>query len=236
MNQLNTASKQEWLQARLALLEEEKILTRARDTVTRLRQQLPWVRVEERYEFATETGTTSLSDLFGDHNQLIVQHYMFAPDWNEGCKSCSFWADQFNPVVAHLAARDVSLVVVSQAPYAKLAQFRQRMGWEFTWVSSAPSNFSNDYDVWYTPEQIESGRTFYNFKQGHHYGEHAPGVSVFAKSEEGEIFHTYSCYARGLDMLNGAYHLLDLVPKGRDEQDLPTSMSWLRLHDEYEAK
>ena len=235
MDQPNTANKEEWLQARLALLEEEKGLTRARDTVTRLRQQLPWVRVDKRYEFDAGPEMTSLSDLFSDRSQLIVQHYMFAPDWNEGCRSCSFWADQFSPVVPHLAARDVSLVVVSQAPYAKLEKFRRRMGWDFTWVSSAPGDFSNDYDVWYTPEQIESGRTFYNFQQGHHYGEHAPGVSVFVKTEDGEIYHTYSCYARGLDMLNGAYHLLDLVPKGRDEQDLPASMSWLRLHDEYEA-
>jgi len=192
------------------------------------------VKVDEDYRFEGSTGTLSLTDLFGEHSQLIVQHYMYGPDWQEGCKSCAFWADQFDPAVVHLNARDVSFAAVSQAPPSVLAPFRARMGWTFKWVSAAPSNFSNDYDVWYTPEQIAAGETCYNFQPGLHYGEHAPGISVFVRDDAGAIYHTYSCYARGLDALNGCYQLLDLVPAGRDEQDLPSPMSWLRLHDRYE--
>ena len=233
MNTLNEVNRATWLRARQELLVEEKAFTKARDALTKRRQQLPWVRVTEDYAFDSELGSQTLADLFGERSQLIVQHYMYGPDWDEGCKSCSFWADQFNPAVPHLRARDVSFAVVSQAPYTTFAGFKQRMGWNFHWVSSAACNFSNDYLTWYTPEQIQSGDTFYNFQQGHHYGEHSPGVSVFARAEDGAIYHSYSCYARGLDMLNGAYHLLDLVPKGRDEQDLPASMAWLQLHDSY---
>ena len=233
MEQHQVVTREQWLERRLELLEEEKALTAARDALTRKRQALPWVRVEEEYVFESETGNVTLPDLFDGRSQLIVQHYMYAPDWQEGCKSCSFWADQFDPAVVHLNARDVSFVAVSQAPLAAFAPFKARMGWRFDWVSSAPGSFSNDYLVWYTPEQIASGATFYNYRRGFHYGEHSPGLSVFAKDAEGAAYHTYSCYARGLDMLNGAYHLLDLVPKGRDEADLPANMAWVRLHDSY---
>jgi predicted dithiol-disulfide oxidoreductase (DUF899 family) len=233
MSDRNVVSREEWLEARIALLEEEKAFDKARDALSARRRSLPWVRVEEDYTFESEKGTETLADLFDDKSQLVVQHFMYGPDWEEGCKSCSFWADQFDPAVPHLGARDVAFAVVSQAPYPVFAPFKARMGWRFHWVSSAPCSFSNDYHVWYTPEDIAAGHTFYNFRRGFHYGEHSPGVSVFAKGDAGAVYHTYSCYARGLDMLNGAYHLLDLVPKGRDEQDLPASMAWVKHHDRY---
>ena len=234
MRTKHTASREQWLEARRALLEEEKALTRAREAVAEKRRALPWVKVEEAYPFDSAAGTQSLSDLFGRHSQLIVQHYMYGPDWQEGCKSCAFWADQFDPAVPHLAARDVAFAAVSQAPFEIFAAFKERMGWTFNWVSSAPCNFSNDYHAWYTPEQIAAGDVAYNFQPGLHYGEHAPGVSVFAKDAAGDVYHTYSCYARGLDALNGCYQLLDLVPKGRDEAGLPMPMAWLCHHDRYE--
>ncbi len=234
MEAKQVVSREDWLAARRALLDEEKALTRAREAVAEKRRALPWVLVEENYRFESPTGEVTLSDLFAGLSQLIVQHYMYGPDWQEGCKSCAFWADQFNPTVPHLAARDVAFAVVSQAPCDVFAAFKARMGWTFNWVSSAPGTFSNDYHVWYTPEQIAAGEVAYNFQPGLHYGEHAPGVSVFARDADGAIYHTYSCYARGLDSLNGCYQLLDLVPKGRDESELPMPMAWVRHHDRYE--
>jgi len=225
--------RDEWLRARLELLEEEKQFNRARDALSAKRRELPRVRVDEAYTFDSDAGTQSLADLFGSHSQLIVQHFMFGPGWGEGCKSCSFWSDQFSPAVAHLNARDVAFAAVSDAPYAEFAPFKQRMGWTFHWVSAAACNFSHDYLVHYTPEDIEAGATFYNYRDGFHYGEHSPGVSVFLRDDDGAIYHTYSCYARGLDMLNGAYHLLDIVPRGRDEDGLSAKMAWLKLHDQY---
>lgn len=230
----NVASREEWLAARRALLEEEKALTRAREAVAEKRRALPWVKIEADYVFESSDGPVTLAGLFEGRSQLIVQHYMYGPDWQEGCKSCAFWADQFNPAAAHLAARDVAFAAVSQAPVAVFEPFKVRMGWRFNWVSSAPCSFSNDYHAWYTPEQIAAGETAYNFQPGLHYGEHAPGISVFARDDAGDVFHTYSCYARGLDPLNGCYQLLDLVPKGRDEADLPVPMAWLRHHDRYD--
>jgi len=225
--------REEWLEARRQLLEREKQLTRDREAVAVARRALPWVRVEQDYRFDTVRGQEGLSDLFGTASQLIVQHYMFAPQWTDGCKSCAFWSDNLQGALPHLAARDVAYVAVSQAPLEVINPFRQRMGWQHDWVSSAPGSFSNDYHVWYTPEQIAAGETAYNFQPGFHYGEHAPGFSVFARDDTGAVCHTYSCYARGLDPLNGTYQLLDLVPKGRDEAALPAPMAWLRLHDEY---
>jgi predicted dithiol-disulfide oxidoreductase (DUF899 family) len=236
MEKPQVVDRETWLQARLALLEREKAFTRARDELTRTRQQLPWVRVVEDYAFESEAGVETLVDLFAGRDQLVVQHFMYGPGWQEGCKSCSFWADNLNGALPHLAARDVNLVAVSQAPWSDIAPFKKRMGWDVHWVSSAACQFSHDYHVWYTPEQIEAGDTFYNYRRGLHYGEHSPGFSVFVSGDDGAIYHTYSCYARGLDMLNGAYHVLDMVPKGRDEQDLPTNMDWVRLHDSYETQ
>ena len=230
----NIVDREAWLQARSALLEQEKAFTKARDELSRARQQLPWVKVEEDYSFESEAGTQTLTDLFAGRGQLVVQHFMYGPGWEEGCKSCSFWADNLNGALPHLAARDVTLVAVSQAPWSDIAPFKERMGWDVHWVSSAAGQFSHDYHVWYTPEQIEAGDTFYNYRPGFHYGEHSPGFSVFAKGGT-DIYHTYSCYARGLDMLNGTYHVLDMVPNGRDEQNLPANMDWVRLHDRYDT-
>jgi predicted dithiol-disulfide oxidoreductase (DUF899 family) len=226
-------SQSEWLTARKALLEHEKAFTKQRDALSRERRALPWVRVEKSYVFDGPNGKESLGDLFEGRTQLIVYHFMFHPDWKAGCKSCSFWADNFDRVVVHLNQRDASLVAVSRAPYATLAAFKKRMDWSFKWVSSAGSDFNHDFGVTMRPESLKSAAPNYNFGTIKFNGEEAPGISVFAKDEAGSIFRTYSCYSRGLDMLNGAYHYLDLLPKGRDEDGLSYSMAWVKLHDEY---
>ena len=226
-------SQQEWVQARKALLAREKRFTRERDELSRQRRALPWVKVSKQYTFEGANGKLSFPDLFAGRSQLVVYHFMFGPDWDEGCPSCSFWADNFAGIPIHLAHRDVSLVAVSLAPYEKIAAYLRRMGWSFPWVSSFGSDFNFDYGVSFTPQQVEAGSGVYNYNGEGGY-EEMPGVSVFYRDEAGDIFHTYSTYARGLDMLNGAYHYLDLVPKGRDEANLPWSMAWLRRHDQYE--
>ena len=221
----------EWLAARKALLAREKELTRLRDDLSRQRRELPWVKVEKAYVFDGPSGKETLSDLFAGRSQLIVDHFMFGADWEEGCPSCSFWADTYAGVVVHLAHRDASFVVVSKAPLEKLRAYQQRMGWTFKWVSSLNSDFNRDYHVSFTPEEQETA--VYNYKAGGFGASEAPGISVFAKDGEGSVFHTYSCYARGLDALNGAYQLMDLLPKGRDEGALPHPMAWVRRHDRY---
>jgi len=223
-------SADEWTAARKALLAREKEFTRARDALSAVRRDLPWQKVEKDYVFTGEHGPTHLPDLFAGRSQLIVQHFMFGPDWQAGCKSCSFWMDNYDGIVVHLNHRDVSLVAVSRAPIETLAAYRRRMGWHFPWVSSLGNSFNYDFAVSFTPEQVESEEATYNFGTLPPYGEETPGISVFAR-EGDAIYRTYSTYARGLDMLNGAYHLLDLVPKGRDEGD--DGMKWLRRHDEY---
>ncbi len=222
----------EWLAARKALLAKEKALTHAREDLARARRELPWVKVEKTYRFTGSAGALSLADLFGDRSQLIVYHFMYPPGWQAGCKSCSFWADGYDGIVAHLNARDVSLAAVSIAPYPKLAAFRERMGWSFEWVSSEGSDFNRDFGVSFSAQEIASHSPVYNFGTEPFGVEEAPGVSVFAR-RDGAIFHTYSTYSRGLDWLNPAYHLLDLLPKGRDEAGLPSPMSWVKLHDQY---
>lgn len=226
-------TREEWIDARRTLLAAEKAFTRQRDALSAQRRTLPWERVAQPYRFETTHGPTDLGGLFAGRNQLVVYHYMFPPEWEEGCKSCSFWLDNFNGIEAHLAARDVSLVAVSRAPLAKLQAFRRRMGWNLEWVSSAASDFNFDFDVSFTPEDMAAGAVTYNYTQRTFPVSEAPGISVFCRGDDAGIYHTYSCYARGLDNLNGAYHLLDLTPKGRDEQDLPYSMAWVRLHDRY---
>lgn len=227
-------SEQDWTAARKALLAREKEFTRARDALSEARRALPWVKVEKDYSFDTPDGRKSLAQLFDGRSQLVVYHFMFGPDWEKPCKSCSFWADNFNGIGEHLKARDVSLIAISRAPLSKLSAMAERMGWTFPWVSSAGSDFNFDFKVSFTPEDIASGTVNYNFNDGHKaYGSEMPGISVFAKDSDGTIYRTYSCYSRGLDMMNGAYHYLDLVPKGRDEDQLPFSMAWVRLHDEY---
>ena len=224
---------EEWLKARLELLAAEKELTRQRDALTRRRMAMPWERVEKSYRFDGPSGALSLADLFDGRSQLIVYHFMFSPDWAEGCKSCSFWADNFSGIPIHLNHRDVTLTAVSRAPFAKIDAYKRRMGWSFPWVSSYESDFNVDYHVSFTPEQIAAGRANYNYRVRPKALSDEVGISVFYRNESGEVFHTYSCYSRGVDMLNGAYHYLDLVPKGRDEDSLKFSMEWVRRHDQY---
>jgi predicted dithiol-disulfide oxidoreductase (DUF899 family) len=227
-------SRQEWIEARKAHLAHEKELTRARERLSEERRALPWVKVDKPYLFDAADGRKTLADLFKGKNQLVVQHFMFAPDWNEGCKSCSFWADGFERMIPHLAARDTALVAVSRAPLPKLLAFRNRMGWTFDWVSSAASDFNYDYAVSFTPDDLKSGNRIYNFGTTDFSIEEAPGISVFYRNEAGDIFHTYSCFSRGLDMMNAAYHYLDLTPLGRHEEGLPYPMDWVRLRDQYQ--
>jgi predicted dithiol-disulfide oxidoreductase (DUF899 family) len=226
-------SRQEWVETRKTLLAREKEFTRARDRLNEERRALPWVRVDKNYAFDGPDGRKTLGDLFKGREQLLVQHFMFAPEWAEGCKSCSFWADGFERMIPHLAARDTTLVAVSRAPLAKLESFKQRMGWTFDWYSSAPCDFNHDYAVSFTPDQIKSGAKIYNFGSSGFGVEEAPGISVFYRDETGSVFHTYSCFARGLDMMNAAYHYLDLTPLGRHEEGLPYPMDWVRLRDQY---
>ncbi len=226
-------SRDEWLIARRAHLAKEKAFTEARDALSRERRELPWVKVDTTYVFDAPSGQESLADLFAGKHQLIVYHYMFDPAWQDGCKSCSFWADNFNGISLHLAARDVSLITISKAPLAKLEAFKRRMGWTFKWVSSFGNTFNRDYGVSFTSEERERGEIQYNYTKRKYFSSEAPGISVFYRDDDGTIFHTYSCYSRGLDMLNGAYHYLDLVPQGRDEAALSYPMAWVRLHDQY---
>lgn len=226
-------SHTEWVEARKALLASEKEFTKLRDQLSRQRRDLPWERVDTDYVFDGPKGMTTLADLFDGRSQLIVYHFMFGPDWDAGCKSCSFLADHFNPAVVHLNHRDVSFVAVSRAPQPILERFRRRMGWDFVWVSSFNNDFNRDYDVSFTQDEVERGDTYYNYRKKGFPSTEAPGASVFFKDEDGSIYHTYSVYERGLDMFITAYHYLDIVPKGRDEGDLSYTMDWLKLHDEY---
>ncbi len=222
-----------WLAARKELLIKEKEFTRLRDELSRQRQELPWERVEKEYLFDAPDGKETLADLFGGKSQLIVYHFMFGPGWQEGCPSCSFLSDHIDGSVAHLAARDVSLVVVSRAPMAQIEAFRKRMGWRFKWVSSYANDFNYDYHVSFTKEDLAKGQMYYNYVMQPFPSEEGPGTSVFYKDSAGSIFHTYSSYGRGLDMLVGAYNWLDLAPKGRDEAGLAFTMAWVRHHDKY---
>ncbi len=227
-------SRQEWIEARKAHLAHEKEYTRARDRLSAERRALPWVRVEKAYSFVGPNGQVTLADLFKGRSQLVVQHFMFAPDWDEGCKSCSFWADGFERMIPHLAARDTILVAISRAPLQKLNAFKQRMGWTFDWLSSTNSGFNFDYAVSFTPDQLKSDAKVYNFGTSGFSIEEAPGISVFYRDARGDIFHTYSTFARGLDMMNAAYHYLDLTPLGRHEEGLPYPMDWVRHRDQYQ--
>jgi predicted dithiol-disulfide oxidoreductase (DUF899 family) len=225
---VNAVAHDDWVAARKELLAKEKEFTRARDELTRRRQALPWEAVEKEYVFEGPNGEETLAELFDGRSQLLVYHFMFPPEDDVGCKSCSFWADNFNPNVIHLNARDVSFAAVSRAPFEKLEAYRERMGWDFHWVSSGGTDFNFDYGVSFAPNQQEED--VYN------YGSLAPriadreGLSVFVREGE-QLFHTYSAYARGIDLVNTAYNYLDLVPKGRDEGD--RGQYWVRRHDEY---
>ncbi len=234
MHNHRVVSPEEWLVARKEHLIKEKEFTRLRDRLSQERRDLPWVRVDKEYIFDGPKGKENLSQLFEGSSQLIVYHFMFPPSWSEGCKSCSFWADNYNGIIVHLNHRDVSMVTISKAPLEQLEAFKKRMGWQFKWVSSFETDFNRDYQVSFTPEEMQKGEMYYNYTMSKFPMEEAPGISVFYQDTDGNIFHTYSCYTRGLDMLNGAYHFLDLVPKGRDEDNLSYGMEWLRHHDKYE--
>ncbi len=224
-------SRDEWLKARTAHLEAEKELTRRRDELARQRRELPWERVEKNYIFEGPNGRETLADLFGGRSQLIIYHFMLGPNWEEGCKSCSLLADHFDGPQIHLAHRDVAFAAISRAPMARIQAFQKRMGWRFHWVSAFGTDFNRDYGVQFTNEEL-AGEVNYNYGKMRFGSEEAPGVSVFYK-EGDEIFHTYSTYARGLDVLMGTYNFLDMVPKGRDEDGLAFTMSWVRHHDKY---
>ena len=226
-------SREEWIAARKAHLAHEREHTKVRERLNAERRALPWVKVEKDYPFDGPEGKVSLADLFKGRSQLVVQHLMFAPGWDEACKSCSFWADGFERMIPHLAARDTAMAAISRAPLPKLMAFKRRMGWSFDWLSSGGNDFNFDFGVSFTPEQIEAGGN-YNFGTTPFGSEEAPGISVFYRDEDGNIFHTYSCYARGLDMMNAAYHYLDLTPLGRHEEGLPYPMDWVRLRDQYQ--
>jgi predicted dithiol-disulfide oxidoreductase (DUF899 family) len=229
-------SREAWLAARRQHLAQEKEFTRRRDELSRERRELPWVKVEQDYVFTGPKGARRLSELFEGCSQLIVYHFMFGSGWEEGCRGCSYVADHFAGMLPHLRARDVALVAVSQAPLAEFQPFRRRMGWKFPWLSAHGSTFNRDFGVSWTPQEIEAGKVDYNYGLREVPMEEMPGLSVFIRNEAGEIFHTYSTYSRGLDLLLGTYNYLDLVPKGRDEEELEQSMQWVRHHDRYEAK
>jgi len=221
-----------WQHARLELLAKEKELTRLRDEVSAQRRALPRRRLKKSYVFEGPNGEISLEGLFGNCSQLLVYHFMLGPGWDAGCPSCSFWADQFEGMIPHLRARDTAFAVVSRAPYAELAKYAQRMGWKFPWFSARDNGFNSEFSVSFTDEQVGRKAKLYNYGTIVPYGNESPGASAFVR-DGGEVLHTYSTYARGLDMLNGAYHWLDLTAKGRDEANLPFSMAWVKRHDEY---
>ncbi|MGD0098344.1 MAG: thioredoxin family protein [Terracidiphilus sp.] len=226
-------SHEEWMAARKKLLAKEKEFTRQRDELSRLRRELPWERVEKQYVFEGPRGKETLADLFDGRSQLIIYHFMLGPGWKEGCPSCSYLADHFDGPSIHLANRDATLAVVSRATMPEIAAFKKRMGWKFHWVSSNGSDFNYDYHVSFRPEERSTGKVSYNYTEMAFPSEEGPGLSVFFKDANGEIFHTYSSYARGLDILAGAYNFLDHTPKGRDEEGLAHTMAWVRHHDKY---
>jgi predicted dithiol-disulfide oxidoreductase (DUF899 family) len=226
-------SKDEWLAARSALLKKEKEFTLLRDKLGQQQRDMPWVLVDKEYLFDGPNGKQTLSDLFDGRSQLIVYHFMYDPNWDAGCPSCSFWADNFNGIVVHLNRRDVTMIAVSKAPYTKIGEYKKRMGWNFKWVSSYDNDFNFDYHVSFTPEELSEKKAFYNYNLQDTHSPEREGVSVFYKDTAGHVFHTYSAYARGIDVLNVAYHYLDLVPKGRDEDGHEFPQFWVRRHDEY---
>ena len=227
-------SREEWLAARRAHLEEEKAFTRARDALAARRRELPWVRIDKDYRFRTQEGEATLADLFAGQKQLIVSHFMFGPDWDEGCPSCSFWADGYSGLETHLAHRDTAFVAVSNTSLEKIDAYRRRMGWTFRWVSSLGSDFNRDFHVTFTPDELADGAVDYNYARQRFPSTEAPGLSIFYRPDPDTVVHSYSTYGRGLDMMNAAYHLLDLTPMGRHEDGLDYTMAWLRRRDQYD--
>jgi predicted dithiol-disulfide oxidoreductase (DUF899 family) len=234
MQQHRIVSRDEWTKERKAFLAKEKEFTRARDRLSAERRALPWVKVDKAYVFDTPQGKKTLAELFDGRSQLIVYHFMLGPGWEEGCQSCSYLADHFDGALIHLAQRDVTFVVISRAPLAEIEAFKRRMGWRFPWVSSFGGDFNFDYRVSFKEDEVGKDGN-YNYQQQEIDSDELPGASVFYKDESGSVFHTYSAYARGLDIIVGTYNLLDLTPKGRDEDELPWTMAWVRHHDKYEG-
>jgi len=225
-------SREEWLAERTALLALEKNFSRQREELARQRRALPWVRVEKIYTFEGRNGPASLADLFASRSQLVVYHFMFKPEASAGCAHCSFWADHYSAAIPHLQHRDVTLVAISRASLAQIEAFRQRMGWSFNWVSSGGTDFNYDFQASFSPAQLASGEVFYNYAKSAAGPADREGISVFYRDDAGNVFHTYSCYARGIDMVNGTYQFLDLVPRGRDEAP-GAAQDWVRYHDRY---
>jgi predicted dithiol-disulfide oxidoreductase (DUF899 family) len=232
----DVVSADRWVAARLALLAREKELTRLQDEIARERRALPWQRVATDYVFEAPEGRRSLADLFDGRRQLLVQHFMLGPGWQEGCPSCSYMADHTDGMTVHLAHRDVSFVAVARAPLAEIERFRSRMGWKFRWVSSSANDFNKDFHVSFDPQDRVDGEVDYNYRRTPFASTEAPGISVFCKDDAGEIFHTYSTFGRGVEVMMGTYRMLDLVPKGRDEDDGAYTMDWVRHHDRYEPQ
>jgi predicted dithiol-disulfide oxidoreductase (DUF899 family) len=224
----------EWLAARKELLAEEKRLTRQMDALSAKRRALPWVRIEKHYQFESRQGRVSLADLFAGRSQLVIQHFMLGPGWGDGCPSCSYMADHTDGMLPHLAARDVTMIAVSRAPLAEIEAFKNRMGWQFEWVSSQGSEFNQDFHVSFIEAEVASGKVDYNYTLQPFGSTEAPGISVFHKAADGSVFHTYSVYGRGVEVMMGTYRILDLTPKGRDEDHLEHTMEWVRHHDRYD--
>jgi predicted dithiol-disulfide oxidoreductase (DUF899 family) len=236
MVQPNVVSREEWIAAQKAHLSKEKELTRIRDQLSAERRALPWVKVAKPYVFDGVDGKKTLADLFDGRSQLIVQHFMFAPEWEEGCVGCSFQADHVDAARQHFEHRDVTFVAVSRAPITKIESFRRRMGWRFTWVSSFDSDFNFDFHVSFTPEDLKKGEVYYNYRLIENSSPELPGVSVFYKDKAGNIFHVFSSFGRGDELLIGAYNYLDLTPKGRDETGPNGDLTdWVKHHDKYDT-
>ncbi len=231
MNPGHVVSDDEWLTSRKQLLIKDKGLTQLRDELSQQRRMLPWVPVDTAYRFIGPNGECDFAALFADHQQLIIYHFMMGVDWQEGCPSCSWWADNFNGIAVHLQHRDIAFAAVSNAPISAIEKYRHRMGWDFRWFSAVDSKFSKDLKVTFDETEKAAQSMFYNFRDTDWFTEELPGVSVFARDDAGKIYHTYSTYSRGLDSLNGAYQYIDLTPAGRNEEN---GMSWLRRHDQYE--
>ena len=230
MSKIQTATREQWLIQRTALLKKEKELTILRDEISQQRRDLPWVTIKKSYDFVGPQGIVSLPNLFGTKTQLIVYHFMFGEDWDQGCPSCSFWADNFNNIDIHLENRDIAFLAISSAPFDTIHAYRKRLGWNFNWLSCANSDFNYDFHVSFRDSEKRANKINYNYRDQDWYMEELPGISVFARGPDGSVYHTYSTYSRGIDMLNGAYNFIDLTPLGRQESN---GMSWVKRHDEY---
>ena len=232
MENRKVVSQKAWLASRKKLLAKEKKFSKLRDAMNAERRKLPWVKTEKDYVFEGPDGKASLSDLFGGKSQLIIYHFMFGPDWGDGCPHCSFWADHYDSVQHHIGQRDTAFAVISRAPWKEIKPFKKRMSWKFKWVSSSGSDFNFDFNVSFTPEQLKNGTAIYNYARLDMDIDEREGVSAFYRDKNGDIYHTYSAYARGIDLMNTTYNFLDLTAKGRDENP-EARQDWVRYHDQY---